>query len=225
MEVDQHENHSSIHLFEMQTDSGEIVFNYRNRLDIFATFGVSSFMIETPQTSFSGTGPTQLQAVVRIETDTDFSWSVGSRGRIWSCRNFALAGEAQYFAGKSSISTIDNPFASEFVTYSKLANLKYQEWQFGLGASYQICLSQSIQALPYIGLTCSHAWVNMGRSVEPIDDDGTPFSFITLHNLSNQKVVGYAVGVTLAGSECFQFTLENRFASENAIYFNAEVKF
>ncbi|MCH9609874.1 MAG: Major outer membrane porin [Chlamydiales bacterium] len=218
------QDHSSLHRFEFSTRQALISVNLCNRVDIFGAFGASYFQIQSPLRSFNPTDSNDNGSVF-INTGTDFSWGVGGRGTIWGCGPFILGAEGEYFYSKPEINSIDAPFTSNRVTYAENASLKYQEWQFGLGASYQICLSQSIEVLPYAGITWSHAWVNMGNSQEPIDDDGTPDFTITLNNLTNQKLWGYAIGLSLLGCERFSLGIEGRFANEKALTVNSAFRF
>ncbi|MCH9609872.1 MAG: Major outer membrane porin [Chlamydiales bacterium] len=221
--TDRNNNEHSIHDFSINTNAGKVTLNFCERVNVYGIFGASNCYIQTPTGAFSPS--LNDNQTVYIHTASDFAWGIGGAGTIWQCGSFALGGEGNYFYTKPSITMIEVFRSSIVATYANLASIKYQEWQFGLGATYQFCLSQTIQALPFIGLTWSNAWVNMGKSIEPISAIPNPSFTLVLNPLKSQRLWGYAVGLTLAGCDRFQLTLEKRFASENAINLNAEFKF
>ncbi len=212
--------HASLRQVEIYTNAGTVALNFCDRFDLFGTFGASQFWVTTHVNSFNSDHLTEnVSSLLYFNTASDFSWSVGVRGTIFSCCNFAVGGEVEYFAARPSISTTFDPNISR-VIYPADTLFKYREWQFGLGATYQICLAQSIQALPYIGITWSRVEVDMQNSAQSMNN--LTFTFL---DLREQKQWGYAVGVTLTGCEKFQITLENRFASEKALSFNVGMQF
>ncbi len=213
-----------IHLVTLNTNAAIVHMTFCDRLDLFATFGATSFFLQTVSSAFNLQANTQQMLDVNI--DTNFSWSAGARGTIWTCCNWAFGGEAQYFQSRPSMNSFEIFQDSNFTRYFANERFKYQEWQFGLALTYQICLAQSIQVLPYVGISWSHARVNMNSFELNTNSDPEEQSIpLTFNSLENQRLWGYAIGFTFVGCERFQLTIENRFASEKAISLNAGVLF
>ncbi len=221
--------HGDIRLVDIQTNSAVITLNVCQRIDFFAALGASEFYVRSPVRAFTPNNATVAanNASLLINTETYFSWRVGTRATLWSCGAFALGGEAQYFLSRPDITSLDYYNGLDRVaTYPQSAKFKYQEWQFSLGTTYQICLAQSIQLLPYINVTWSHAWVNMGDAFPEIGSlFANPTFNVRLGTLENQRLWGYAIGLTMVGCERFSLGVEGRFASESALTVNSELRF
>lgn len=217
MEVDRHGNHGSIHDTKIWTNAGYLAFNLYDRLDIFATLGASHLNIHTPRVVFGGSG---LNNYVTIETDTDFSWSLGLRTTLWQCNCLGVGVEAQYFRACPQINYVKREGLDP--VYPSNEHMKYQAWQVGIGASYRINIASCATALiPYLGIKVAQAWGDMGKFQSTLNSDTT----FTFYDLRNERNVGYAFGLTLLGCNRSSVTVEARFVDEKALYVNGQLRF
>src|ERR1700722_3061605 len=137
MEVDNHHNRPAIRHTELFTNAAYLAFNVWDRFDVFASLGDSTLRIQTPGSAFFlNTDDDPNNNVLNIELNTHFSWSIGGRATLWECGCFGFGAEAQYFSYKSKVNYVDNAF--ETPLYLSDAGTKYHEYQFGIGATYQI---------------------------------------------------------------------------------------
>lgn len=210
MEVDRNEANPSIRETELFTNAGYVAFNMWNKGDIFAAFGATQIDIETPGSSFGG-----ANRLVRVETETGFSWSIGARGTIWELGNFGFGAEAQYFATCPDINYVkDGASAPVYISNN---TLKYREWQAGIGAAYFIHISScSTAVIPYLGVKWGHTWIKMH------DLQAAGFTF---YNLANERNFGYAFGVSILACNRACVTAEVRFIDEKALYVNGQFRF
>lgn len=223
LRVDQHDRRKEIRRTRIMTNAGYLAFNMWNRFDLFGTLGATGLKIDTPEKAFlvrlSGVDTGYSEFVVDVETD--LSWSIGVRGTIWECGSFGLGAEAQYFACDSGVNFIENVF-DPTPTYLEDADTRYQEWQFGVGATYSIPICECTTfVVPYIGIKWARARFKMG-DFSTRDDIGNIFQ---LFNLKNDHDFGYAVGITLVGNQRWSFTAEARFRDELAAHLNSQFRF
>ena len=213
----QRHRYDSIHSTKLFTNAGFAALNFCERLDLFATFGATEFQFETRARVLQGAGPNNI---VRFETDTRFSWSLGLRGTIWQCGCLGVGAEAQYFQARPHLNFIrgevDNPFY-----FSSRERLKYKEWQFGLGVSYKVALAPcSTSLVPYAAVKWARARAHLGHANAAALTDT-----YNLPNLENERDWGLALGLTLVGCSKASVTVEGRFFDENAVYANTQFRF
>jgi len=215
MELDESDEHATVRKTQLWTNAGYVALNLWDWLDIFGTFGATQIEINTPSRLFGS----QFNTLMTIQTETDFSWSVGVRGMIWECGSLGVGAEAQYFQTRPDINFIrflgsDNSYHNEV--------LKYCEWQVGIGAAYRINIAScATAAIPYLGLRWGRARIDMDDLQEPI----TASIPLTLFDLRSKKDLGYAFGVTLLGCNKISVTAEARFSNEKALYVNGQFRY
>lgn len=209
-----HIDHSRI-----MTNAAFFAGNFWDRFDVFATVGATRWYLEGNLRSFQTTTaitPVEFQ----VESETNFSWSVGARGTIWECGCLAVGAEFQYFQTRPHIwRTLDANPASTTGTLlypSRSIGSKYYEWQFGLGVSYRINF-----LVPYAAVKWSSAHLELGDATGVFVHDTTA----QLFPLKSAKTWGYAVGVSLVDCEKMSLTVEGRFADETALYVNGQIRF
>lgn len=223
LEIDRHEASDYIENSELFTNAGYFVINAWDRIDFFFTLGATNIFIETNYSSFSL--PTVITPPAfpaggnrfTIETETDFSWSIGARLILWQCGCTTLGAEAQYFSTRPSIERITaadrvSAYIDDNIT------LKYREWQFGLGIAHRINIFVPYAAIKWAGVKVDMDDARFDLSVDGVND-------VILHNLENRKDVGYAIGVTLTDCWKKSLTIEARFADEKALYVNGQIRF
>jgi len=216
MELDRHGNRASIHETQIWTNAAYLALNLYDRFDVFGTLGTSHFEINTPKKSFGAVN----NDYATVETETDFSWSIGLRGTIWECGNFGVGGEAQYFRSCPDINYVKEE--NNEPRYRRDDPFKYHEWQIGFGAAYRINIASCATALiPYMGVKWGRAWVDMNDIVVVV----TNGEALTFFNLRSERNFGYAFGLTLLGCNKTSVTVEARFIDEKALYVNGQFRF
>ncbi len=214
LEIDRCESDDSIEKTRLFTNAGLIILNFKKRADLFFTVGATNMHLRSNAFTFGGGNGRCLD----LETETDFSWSIGGRLIAWECGCTTLGVEAQYFATKLNINRIsvgcDN---SEYP--DSCIDFKYKEWQFGVALAHRICC-----LVPYIGVKWSKAKANFGDALIPFTEGTVTLFTLTLHDLENSRDWGWALGVTLV--DCFQgtVTVEARFADEKAVFVNGQIR-
>lgn len=214
METDD-SNCAHIDDFEIYTNAAYLALNICDRLDIFGTLGATSLNLTSNPKVFVNNGQ-DPEDEFYLETETDFSWSIGGRLTVWSCDCWYFGIEGQYFYTKPDVKRIA---ADDFVAYpDNDTELKYTEWQVGIGASYLMRIGCSgISAIPYIGLK----WAGSCGDF----DNATPFVDTRLHNLENTNTWGWGLGMTLLFCDAMGVTVEGRFGDEKAFHVNGQFRF
>ena len=206
-------NDPDVEHVEIYTNAGFIALNFYDRFDIFATLGATNLRIETNNSAFQAAGSTvTINDRFVLETQTDFSWSLGLRATIWECGCTSLGAEAQYFYTNPDISYVDVAYTDGNYPDGML-DAKYREWQIGVGVSHRINMF-----VPYAAVKWGHAKLDL-------DDAVLTNPTVTLHDLDTKKDWGYAIGVSLVDCEKASLTVEGRFASEKALHVNGQIRF
>jgi major outer membrane protein len=207
---------------QLYTNAGYLALNIYDRFDVFATLGNTYLYLEGNVTSFAPFLNATPGHRVVLETNDEFSWSVGARATLWDCGCTALGIEGQYFQTAPRVKRITiQEDASLYPTATRPSlRTRYQEWQVGLG------LSQRIEFLvPYIAVKWSGSQLQYRNVPDLVILTDSEISILTLHNLRNKKHWGYAVGCSLVDSCRAALTVEGRFGDEKAVYVNGQVRF
>jgi hypothetical protein len=136
---------------------------------------------------FTAIGGTYFN-IIEIERDTHFTWSIGVRTLLWKCGRVALGGEGSYFA-------------------TAFADMKYREWQLGVGATYNVCEI----AFPYAAVKIARCHASFGESFLP--------------DLENSRFWGGAIGINFVICCNTTVGIEGRFGDEAACHLNGVVRF
>jgi len=194
---------------EIFTNAGIITANLYDRFDVFATLGATNIFIDTNLVAFL---PTISGPRIEIETDSNFSWSVGTRATLWECGCTTLGAEAQYFSTNPEVSRVTT--ASVTSEYPDNVHLSYREWQVGVGISHRINT-----LVPYLAAKWSRARMDFDNPIF------TDLEGVVLSNLRSKKGWSYAVGVSLVDCEKASLTVEGRWAGEKAVYASGQIRF
>lgn len=199
------------------TNAGYLDFNFYNRWDLFGTLGGTHFDLHGNALPFSPTRSFAMGSVIDITTHTAFSWSVGARGLLWKCDWLACGLEGEYFSVNPRVNSII--VQSNISNYPSRLQMKYQEWQVGLGlASHLGCCS------PYGAVQWSNARAKFDHFVANFSGRPTT-EFVILNDLKNSKNIGYTVGLSIDIEQSFLLTLEWRFLNERSFFLNGQVRF
>jgi major outer membrane protein len=215
MEIDTNESNATLRKTEIFTQAGYLAINIWQKFDLFGTLGVSSINFTSPDRSFLNPDENDEMELV---TESDFSWSIGTRATLWQWGCLGFGGEIQYFRFHPHINYVHS--VSSEPLYLENSTLSYQEWQIGFGAAYRInILGEKTALVPYGGIRYGRALINTHRLVV-----GSPAN-ATFFNQKSQRAWGFALGTTLLGCNKISVTAEGRFASENAFFVLAQLRF
>ncbi len=206
---------ASVTRSKIYTNAAFFALNAWDAIELFGTLGTTQIDIttETAVTPFT----------LEVGSETNFSWSLGGRVAFLKCGCFGVGGEFQYFFASPKVNYVRHDFISR-PFYPENVSAKFQEWQFGIGATYRIDIACSQTALlPYAGIRLSRAKLDFDNACGEILSNGT--FFFELSELENERLFGYAIGVTLLGCGKGTVTVEGRFSSETAVHFNAQFRF
>ncbi len=222
MELDKH-NHKDIDDFEIYTNAAFLALNICDRLDVFATLGATDFHLEANSQVFNS----GISVLTAIDTETAFSWSVGGRLTIWDCECFYFGIEGQYFR---TMPEVDRIWVDSFnLAYpNKSIEMKYSEWQFGIGAAYLMRIGCSgISVIPYLGLKWAGSHADFDNAFQVLTSQARTPSTATLHlyELDNNKVCGWGLGTTILFCDALSVTVEGRWADEKAVHVNGQFLF
>lgn len=209
MEVDQSNRDDDIEHTEIYTNAAIVALNFYDCIDLFATFGATNLFLETNSSAF-GLVPTRFE----IETETDFSWSIGARGTIWECGCTVLGIEGQYFYTNPHVTRVGSEQTNVYLANN--IHAKYYAWQIGVGLAHRVHI-----LVPYAAVTVGHSKLDFGDA--RITVGGPPDA--DLRDLESKKDWGYAIGVTMLTCDRISMTLEGRFANENAVHVNGQFRF
>jgi major outer membrane protein len=217
-------NHAGIHRTRIITNAGYLALNLCDLFDVFGTLGATNLHLTSANSVFGVFTGTTGYDFLDIYTNSSFSWSIGARGTIWQCAGFGFGAEAQYFHTCPKIHTVETE--ALFTAYPDNVDAKYSEWQVGIGVSYRINIAPCSTALvPYVGVKWSHCCVDMGNAIIAGIPQGFDLGLPILHPLRQERVWGWAVGMTLLGSGKASVTVEGQFANEKGLYVNGQFRF
>jgi major outer membrane protein len=203
---------------EIYTNASFFALNFYDCIDFFAILGVSEFHFDARQSLL---GITATNIPLRIESDTHFSWSLGSRLTFWEKGCFALGAEVQYFNTQPDLNFLH--LESLPPIYLDGYKLNYQEWQAGLGIAYRVNIHWHSTALvPYAAIK----WSRVRFDMEP-QALGSLFeeAAASLFRGKNGRNWGYALGLSLIGCNKTSVTVEGRLLDEQAIFVNTQFRF
>ncbi|MCH9619298.1 MAG: Major outer membrane porin [Chlamydiales bacterium] len=218
MELDSRD-HGDLHQTKLYTNAGLLTVNFCNRVDVFAAFGASKITLSGSGKTFLDSGGVNL--ISTVITESDISYNAGVRGTIWECGCCIIGGEVQYFYTNPTMNRIQNESVAPFY-FENGEQLQYQEWQVGLGVTYDIALPACFRVLPYAGIKWSNAWIDMGDALFSPDEGATTSQLLDFRNSLNW---GYSLGLTFVGGEKWSTTVEGSFADELAFSFNTQFRF
>ncbi|MCC5832999.1 MAG: hypothetical protein JJU12_08170 [Chlamydiales bacterium] len=210
LEVDEPHQSDKIEYTEIYTNAGYLALNFWDRFDLFSTIGVTNFYIRSNAFTFVGPNGERF----KLESKTDFSWSIGARATLFECGCTSIGAEGQVFFTKPHITRVTVAEADSIYPDNNI-RFKYCEWQFGFGISHRIW-----NFVPYAGTKFSGVKVDFGDA---------RFNFanleIFLPDLDNRFFWGYVIGLSFVDQERAALTLEGRFRDEKAIYVNGQIRF
>lgn len=210
LEVDETNNGDDIEKSEIYTDAVYFTVNFWNKIDFFTTVGASKLFLKSNALTFNGPNGDRLT----LETQSDFSWSVGARFTFLECGRTVFGAEGQYFYAKPHVNRVtiadsDSAYPTKNVDY------KYSEWQIGFGFSHRIW-----NLVPYMGAKLSGVKVDSGNARVLVGA-----SPIILHDLENRFEGGIVFGVSFVACQKMALTIETRFPDEKALYLNGQIRF
>lgn len=189
--------------FSYLADQGVLTFNLVDRIELYGSAGATRF--SSSNIPFSETRN-------EYETHDQFSWGAGGRIIIFAWENLTLGANANYARAQPRLRWMTTNGAS--VTPLRGSKIKFQEWQIGLGFTYQIELFY-----PYI----TARYANATARFRHLPEDFLPN--ITHFKAKNRRKFGMSLGCSLSNTSRFDVTVEVRLIDEEAVTLAGEIKF
>ncbi len=183
---------------------GGVSLNFSDRVELAAYLGAQKFHFDMRL------DPTKR---LEIDTSTDLAWAIALKALLYEAGAFNFGMELEYETAHPNCSRLIENGKTLFSTMG--SKLRYQEWQFSLGISYQTKFIS-----PYLCYRYSHPRIdfkNFSRGF--LREQKTDFI------IKGEKKSGGAVGATISNSELFGLNFEVRFIDETAFSFSGMVKF
>ncbi len=206
--------------FRYFTNALYMAFNIWDRADLFGTIGATTLHLEGNVSNFApftALPVGQNGSRITFVTDSSFSWSIGGRYTLFRCCCTSIGVEAEYFrtdapVRRSILARLSSDF---FDNRCQALRALYSEWQVGIGISQCLCC----HLIPYAAIKWSGArlrWLDF--------DKQTNVNHITLNDLMDKKLWGYAIGLSIIDCCKTALTVEGRFGDEKALYVNAQLR-
>src|SRR3990167_4628498 len=192
--------------FQQYTNSGTVILNILERLDVFGVFGSSRVL--TDWRFETGSTITQIQ----LETFYDFLWGVGARGVVFEWDKICLGIGWRYSFCNYTPSWLTTNAVPVSIGNTQL---RWREWQIDLALSYKIDLFT-----PYLGVKYSNAHAKLGVFSIPISASETGANQFT-----NRTPVGMVIGCSISNGKYFMLNIEGRLFDEDAVTISGELRF
>jgi len=205
----------------LDTNSGFIALNWCDRVDLFSRLGATSIRLNTPNsafTVFNALGNFDLDC--HIQSQTDFSWSLGLRATVVRFCNAILGVEGEYFRTSPPLDYLHQE--NQNIAYGTGSQMSYEEWQVGAGLAYPLCYRSSFDCIPYVGVKVSYATLDMDDATFTLSPNGSRF---VLFDAESKLRWGFPIGVSLVLCNMIGVSVEGRFGDEQAIYVNGQFRF
>jgi Chlamydia major outer membrane protein len=182
---------------------GVMTANFNDRVEVFGSLGALSS--EITQHLHSGTK-------IAYRTSNHFAWGVGGRAILAYWGNVQLGCNASYVGSNPNLSSLKVNSHSSSV---KRAELDYNQWQVGIGASYRLRWF-----IPYVGFD----YTNFRMRIENLS--AIKFLISDQHiTFKDTYPCGAFVGFGLSAHHAISMNVELRLINENAVTVSADFKF
>lgn len=205
---------NNIRHFEIFTNAGYLALNISHRFDLFGTLGTSTLNWQTNANNLGLVAATNQ--TLSVQSETNFSWSIGARATLleWECSTIGL--EGQYFSFKPNTKRITYADSESLYPDETSDHHSYSEWQLGVGLSHRIAMF-----VPYVAIRYGKAHY---------DQDNEPLNLplagnFILPDFKDRNDFGYALGTSLVDCDRALVTVEGRFIGEKALYVNGQFRF
>ena len=193
----------SIDDFKNFSDQGVLLVNIFNHISLYGSLGAMRlYTSHIPMTT--------IQNI--YQTDNQLTWGLGCRAFFVSWHNIMFGFDAKYQKANPSIKWMTQngtPF-----TPKKSSSIDFNQWQIGLGISYQIALFH-----PYLAVKYSNAKALFKHLP-------THFFSNTNHfTIKNRRKFGLAIGTTLSNNSIFDISVEAQLIDQEALTLTGEVRF
>lgn len=178
--------------------SGSIIFNLKERFDLYGSMGGSSFTFQFINNDLLYKG----------KSETGLFWNVGARLTLFECNDSVFGIDVNY-----QEQTADTLYflINEVRDFSLNPDFCYKEFQINTGVSQKIGFF-----VPYGGVAYNQARLKL--------DPFTLQNFQSIR-LRSRNLVGIFLGCSLTQHELFFLNFEGRFINETSFSLSGQVRF
>ena len=189
--------------FSYLADQGVLSLNLMNRFLLYGSFGALKFKMDQRSTPSVDN---------YYESLNQFTFGVGGSILVYQLNAFSVGVDGKYQNAHPRFDYL----RVNGVPIADIGNAKvtYNEWQLGVGATYQIEIFY-----PYVAVKYSHAIANFKRL--PSDF----ISGVSTFKAMNRRKFGVAAGCTLSTGSIFSLNVEMRVIDERAVSFDLKMQF
>lgn len=201
------EGDGRVDCYKQYTNSGTVILNMVDRLDLYGVFGSSK-----TKAYWRFTLADETVHRIQLKTKYNFLWAAGARVILyeWGKTFLGMGGRYSYTADQPTSLTSDGVAVSV-----KGTHFHWREWQINLDLAYKIHVFT-----PYIGVKYSNAKSHLGNFSVPIAANGSGAD-----SFKNRDPVGLYLGCGLSNGQYFMINLEGRLIDEEAITISADLRF
>ena len=193
----------SIDDFRNFSDQGALVVNLFNHISLYGSIG--AMRIYTSHIPIAG-----IQNI--YQTDNQLTWGIGGRVFFASWNGLLFGFDAKYQRATPSIKWMTQNGAP--FTPNTRSTIDFNQWQIGLGASYQISIFY-----PYLSVKYLNAKSFFNHLPAHFFSDTNHFT------TRNRKKFGIAIGTTLSTSSIFDLSIEAQLIDQEAFTLTGEIRF
>lgn len=193
----------SIDDFTNFSDQGVILVNLFNHISLYGSIGAMRiYASHIPRAGVQN----------MYQTDNQLTWGIGGRVFFASWQNVLFGFDAKYQRATPSIKWMTQngtPF-----TPNNRSSIDFNQWQIGLGASYQISIFYPYLSVKYLNAKSffNHLPAHF-------------FSNTNHFKTSNRKKFGIAIGTTISTGSIFDLSVEAQLIDQEAFTLTGEIRF
>lgn len=207
----------SVNKFSYYSNSGMLIFNAWDALDLFGYVGTLKYQYQNIQKDTF-----KIDHLVKAESDANLVWGVGIKAILWK-QNFGNCGST-YFGIDAKYQILQPSSMARVWIDSERADPNHSSYRLR-DAQVSMGVSQKWNYLaPYFAIKWTHIKGTENKGAY-IKDANALFPHISLYRLESANHFGYTIGVSLLSDEKFSATAEISFVDENAFSVSAQLRF
>ncbi len=201
----------------LATNAGILALDICHWIEIYGTCGVTNLFSKWNTTEFGGI---LNETVVDFNFNPEVSYTAGVSVALWECGSFTIGGQGQYFYCNPYLTSVTYYENGSKTNFDHNNRCTYQEYQGAVAAAYTFS-TRNFAFIPFGAVDFSGVNWNLNNLVELVLEEEVP-NFATAHQ---ERITGWAIGITALLCDLASVTVEGRFANEKALHVNGQLAF